>query len=99
LAGNLGIHGRGCRSAVTLTYCVYTADLRRITAELPAGRAEVPFFSGSLSAYGGRPKLTARLADLGGVPIPMTTGEFAKLIADETQKWAKVIRAGNIKPE
>jgi len=45
------------------------------------------------------PKLTARLAELGGMPIPMTIGEFAKLIADETEKWAKVIRIANIKAE
>ena len=45
------------------------------------------------------PKLTARLAELGGMPIPMTTGAFAKLIADETEKWAKVIRTANIKPD
>ena len=45
------------------------------------------------------PKLTSRLADLGGVPIPMTIDEFAKLIADETEKWAKVIRVAHIKPE
>jgi tripartite-type tricarboxylate transporter receptor subunit TctC len=45
------------------------------------------------------PKLTSRLAELGGMPIPMTIGEFAKLIADETEKWAKVIRIANIKPE
>ncbi len=38
------------------------------------------------------PKLTSRLADLGGMPIPMTTGTFAKFISDETEKWAKVIR-------
>jgi hypothetical protein len=29
----------------------------------------------------------------------MTSAEFGKLIADETDKWAKVIRAANIKPE
>ncbi len=45
------------------------------------------------------PKLTSRLAELGGMPIPMTTGAFAKLIADETEKWAKVIRTANIKPD
>ena len=45
------------------------------------------------------PKLTARLAELGGMPIPMTIGEFTKLISDETEKWAKVIRIANIKPE
>ena len=45
------------------------------------------------------PKMKARLADLGGIPTPMTPAEFGKLIADETEKWGKVVRAGNIKPE
>jgi tripartite-type tricarboxylate transporter receptor subunit TctC len=43
------------------------------------------------------PKLKARLADLGGTPLPGTPADFGKLIADETEKWAKVIRAANIK--
>jgi tripartite-type tricarboxylate transporter receptor subunit TctC len=37
------------------------------------------------------PKLAARLADLGGQPMPMTPPEFGKLIADETEKWRKVV--------
>jgi tripartite-type tricarboxylate transporter receptor subunit TctC len=45
------------------------------------------------------PKLQARLADLGGIPTPMTPIEFGKFVADETVKWGKVVRAGNIKPE
>jgi tripartite-type tricarboxylate transporter receptor subunit TctC len=45
------------------------------------------------------PKLTARFAEMGGVPIPMTIGEFTKLIGDETEKWAKVIRIANIKAD
>ena len=45
------------------------------------------------------PTIKARLADLGGVPMPMSPAEFGKLIADETEKWAKVIRAANIKAE
>jgi len=44
-------------------------------------------------------KIKARLADLGGAPIPMTPADFGKLIADETEKWGKVIRAANIKAE
>jgi tripartite-type tricarboxylate transporter receptor subunit TctC len=44
-------------------------------------------------------KIKARLADVAGVPMPMTPAEFGKLIADETEKWAKVIRAANIKVE
>jgi tripartite-type tricarboxylate transporter receptor subunit TctC len=45
------------------------------------------------------PALAGRLTGLGGIPTPMTSAEFAKLIAEETEKWAKVIRAGNLKAE
>ena len=45
------------------------------------------------------PKLMARLADLGGTPLVGPPADFGKLIADETEKWAKVIRAANIKAE
>jgi tripartite-type tricarboxylate transporter receptor subunit TctC len=45
------------------------------------------------------PKIKARFADLGGTALALTPAEFGKLIADETEKWAKVIRAANIKPE
>jgi tripartite-type tricarboxylate transporter receptor subunit TctC len=44
-------------------------------------------------------KIKARLADLGGVALPGSPAEFGKLIADETEKWGKVIRAANIKAE
>jgi tripartite-type tricarboxylate transporter receptor subunit TctC len=45
------------------------------------------------------PKIKARLADLGGTVLPGSPADFGKLIADETEKWGKVIRAANIKPE
>jgi tripartite-type tricarboxylate transporter receptor subunit TctC len=45
------------------------------------------------------PKMKARLADLGGTPLPGSPVQFGKLIAEETEKWGKVIRAANIKPE
>lgn len=44
------------------------------------------------------PKIKARLAELGGMPLAGSPGDFAKLIADETEKWGNVIRAANIKP-
>jgi tripartite-type tricarboxylate transporter receptor subunit TctC len=44
-------------------------------------------------------KLNAQLADLGEVLVPMTPAEFGNLIGNETEKWAKVIREANIKPE
>jgi tripartite-type tricarboxylate transporter receptor subunit TctC len=43
------------------------------------------------------PKLKARFAELGGEPMMMTPAEFGKFIADETEKWAKLIQAANIK--
>jgi tripartite-type tricarboxylate transporter receptor subunit TctC len=45
------------------------------------------------------PKLRARLADLGGTVLPGSPADFGKLIADETEKWAKVVKFANIKPE
>jgi len=45
------------------------------------------------------PKLQARLAELAGEPMPMTPAEFGKLVAEETEKWGKVIGAANIKAE
>jgi tripartite-type tricarboxylate transporter receptor subunit TctC len=44
-------------------------------------------------------KVKARLAELGNVPMLMTAVEFEKFVADETEKWGKVIRAANIKAE
>ena len=43
--------------------------------------------------------MKARLADLGGAVLPGSPADFGKLIADETEKWGKVIRAANIKAE
>jgi tripartite-type tricarboxylate transporter receptor subunit TctC len=45
------------------------------------------------------PKIKARLADLGGVPMPMTPPDFGKFIVDETEKWAKVVKFAGLKPE
>jgi tripartite-type tricarboxylate transporter receptor subunit TctC len=45
------------------------------------------------------PGTMARLADLGGTVLPGTPAEFGKLIADETEKWGKVIKFAGIKPE
>ena len=44
--------------------------------------------------------IKARLIDLGGLVLPPSSpADFGKLIADETEKWAKVIRAANVRPE
>jgi tripartite-type tricarboxylate transporter receptor subunit TctC len=43
------------------------------------------------------PAMKAKLVDLGVEPIPMTPAEYGKLIADETEKWAKVVKAAGMK--
>jgi tripartite-type tricarboxylate transporter receptor subunit TctC len=45
------------------------------------------------------PGMLARLAAIGGQPIPGSPAEFGRLIAEETEKWGKVVRAAGIKPE
>jgi len=62
-----------------------TEIIERLNSEVNAGLAD--------------PKIEERLADLGGIPMPMSPAEFGKLIADETEKWGKVIRAANIKAD
>jgi tripartite-type tricarboxylate transporter receptor subunit TctC len=45
------------------------------------------------------PKVKARFAELGGMVLLFTPADFGKFIADETDKWAKVIKFANIKPD
>jgi tripartite-type tricarboxylate transporter receptor subunit TctC len=45
------------------------------------------------------PKLVARLAEIGGIPKPMTPAEFGKLVADETEKWRKVVEFAGVSVE
>jgi tripartite-type tricarboxylate transporter receptor subunit TctC len=45
------------------------------------------------------PKLGARLADLGGTVLAGSAADFGKLIAEETEKWAKVVKFADIKPD
>jgi tripartite-type tricarboxylate transporter receptor subunit TctC len=45
------------------------------------------------------PKIKARLADFGGTPLVVSPADFGRLIAEETEKWGKVIKFAGIKPE
>jgi tripartite-type tricarboxylate transporter receptor subunit TctC len=45
------------------------------------------------------PKIKARLADLGSTALALSPADFGKLVAAETEKWGKVIRTANIKPD
>jgi tripartite-type tricarboxylate transporter receptor subunit TctC len=59
--------------------------VERLNREINAGFAE--------------PHLQRRIADLGDTPLAMSTAAFARLVADESEKWAKVIRAANVRAE
>jgi tripartite-type tricarboxylate transporter receptor subunit TctC len=43
--------------------------------------------------------MQAKLADTGGAPLPGSAAEFARLMAAETEKWGKVVKAAGIKAE
>ena len=45
------------------------------------------------------PKLKARLADLGGLTLPGSPADFGKLLAEETEKWGKVVKFSGAKPD
>src|SRR5262245_48508722 len=59
--------------------------VERLNKEINAGLAD--------------PKIKARYAELGATALAGSPADFGKFIADETEKWAKVIRAANIKPQ
>jgi tripartite-type tricarboxylate transporter receptor subunit TctC len=58
----------------------------------------VEALNGAIAAGIADQTFRARLADLGAEPMPMNAPEFGKLIADETEKWGKVIKFADIKP-
>ena len=45
------------------------------------------------------PRLRARIADLGNTPLALSPADYAKLLADDTEKWGKVVKFAGIKPE
>jgi tripartite-type tricarboxylate transporter receptor subunit TctC len=59
----------------------------------------VEILNKSIAAALADTKMQAKLADLGGIPMPMAPDEFGKFIAAETEKWAKVVKFANISVE
>ena len=45
------------------------------------------------------PRIKARFAEFSAEPMPMTVAEFRKFVADETEKWAKVVKFSGAKPD
>lgn len=75
-----------------------TSAFAGLGAPAATPRAIVDKLNGGVAKALADAKLKARILDLGGVPMPMTPPEFGKLLAEETDKWGKVIRAANMKP-
>jgi tripartite-type tricarboxylate transporter receptor subunit TctC len=59
----------------------------------------VEILNKSIAAALANPKMQAKLAELGGVPMPMSPAEFGKFLAEDTAKWAKVVKAANLSVE
>lgn len=59
----------------------------------------VAILNKSMAAGLANPRMQAKLADLGGVPMPMSPAEFGKFVADDAAKWAKVVKAANLSVE
>ena len=53
----------------------------------------------ALAAALADPKMQARIAELGGTPMPMSPAEFGRLVADETEKWGAVVRSAGLSVE
>jgi tripartite-type tricarboxylate transporter receptor subunit TctC len=62
-----------------------TEIVDRLNKEINAGLAD--------------PKMKARFADFGGMGLAGSPADFGKLIADETEKWGKVVKFAGIKPD
>jgi tripartite-type tricarboxylate transporter receptor subunit TctC len=54
---------------------------------------------GAIKDFQADPKFKARLADFGVTVLAMSPGEFGRFIADETQKWGKVVKFAGLKPQ
>ena len=61
--------------------------------------AIVDTLSGAVKAVQADPKFKARLADLGVSELILTPAEFGKFIAEETEKWGKVVKFAGLKPQ
>ena len=70
-----------------------------ICAPAATPSAIIDKLNNEINAIVGEPDTRGRLVSLGVRPLPMTSTQFGKLIAGDTEKWAKVIRSANIKIE
>ncbi len=60
--------------------------------------AIVDVLNTEINAFLADAKMKAKLVDLGGTELPGSAAEFTKMIADETEKWSRVVKFANLKP-
>ena len=58
----------------------------------------VDILNTEINAFLVHPKMKAKLVDLGGTELPGSAAEFTKMIADETEKWSRVVKFANLRP-
>ena len=68
-----------------------------ICAPAATPTAIIDKLNNEINAIVGEPDTRGRLVSLGVRPLSMTSAQFGKLIGDDTEKWAKVVRSANIK--
>ena len=84
-----------CRCCSPETRMFYA---RKKLAELVVARPEIAKSLELVAMFSSTARRKAKL-ELGGTTLPGSPADFGKFIADETEKWAKVIRTANIKAE
>jgi tripartite-type tricarboxylate transporter receptor subunit TctC len=89
-------------TGVDMIHVPYRGDAPALT-DLIGGQVQIMFGTVpgciEINAALADPKMKARLADLGGTVLPGSPAEFGKLIAEETEKWGKVVKFADIKVE
>jgi tripartite-type tricarboxylate transporter receptor subunit TctC len=74
-------------------------ELEIAAASVPRLRGHVVQLNPHVNAALADAKLKARLGELGGTPLTGSPADFGKLLAEETEKWAKVVKFAGMKPE
>jgi tripartite-type tricarboxylate transporter receptor subunit TctC len=88
------------RSLAQASHCFHALELRLDHGERQNTPADViERLNTEINAALADAKIKARLADLGSTPLPLTASGYAKLLADETEKWGQVVKFSGAKAE
>jgi hypothetical protein len=75
------------------------ANKRHLRRAVPSLLGNVLLLLSGIATDGEQDSVVATLAEMGAWTLPGSPADCGKLIVEEIEKWAKVVRAGNIKPE